>query len=109
LSKLSRTKGHDFERKIAQRFRVIFPRSRRQLEYNEMDCNGVDLADTGRYLIQCKRKKKYANPSAIAEIQVKDPSEIPVLITKADHKPPLAILPLEHLIELIAKYEGRNN
>lgn len=108
MSKLSRTKGHDFEREIAQRFRVVFPRARRQLEYNEMDCNGVDLADTGSYRIQCKRKKKYSNPSAIAEIQIKDPSDIPVLITKADHKQPLAILPLEHLIELIAKCEGKN-
>lgn len=108
MSKLSRTKGHDFEREMAQRFRVVFPRARRQLEYNEMDCNGVDLADTGLYRIQCKRKKKYANPSAIAEIQIKDPSEIPVLVTKADHKPPLAVLPLDHLLALIAKSEGRN-
>jgi hypothetical protein len=92
---------------MAQKFRAIFPRARRQLEYNEMDCNGVDLADTGRYLIQCKRKKKYVNPSAIGEIQIKDPSEIPVLITKADHKPPLAVLPLDALIGLIAVAEGQ--
>jgi hypothetical protein len=86
---------------------VIFPEARRQLEYNELDCNGVDLAHTGRYLIQCKRKKKYVNPSAIAEVQLKGTADVPILITKADHKQPLAILPLDHLIELIAKSERK--
>ncbi len=107
MGKLSRTKGHDFEREIAQKFRVIFPEARRQLEYNEMDCNGVDLAHTGRYLIQCKRKKKYVNPSAIAEVHLKSAADVPILITKADHKPALAILPLDHLIELIVNSEQK--
>lgn len=107
MGKLSRTKGHDFEREMAHRFRAVFPRARRQLEYNEMDCNGVDLAETGRYLIQCKRKRKYVNPSVIAEVQLKEAGDVPILITKADHKPVLAILPLDHLIELIANSEQR--
>ncbi len=107
MGKLSRNKGHDFEREIAQKFRVIFPEARRQLEYNELDCNGVDLVETGRYLIQCKRKRKYVNPSAIAEVQLKEDGDVPILITKADHKPVLAILPLDHLIELIANSERK--
>ncbi len=106
MGKLSRTKGHSFEREIAQIFRAVFPRARRQLEYNEMDCNGIDLTETGPYRIQCKRMKKYVNPSAIEEIKLRNPAaETPVLITKADHKPALAILPLDSLMQLIERSE----
>jgi len=45
--KMSRTKGHSYEREIANRFKDIYPNARRQLEYHEDDCHGVDIQDTG--------------------------------------------------------------
>ena len=99
---IARDKGHGFEREIAIRLREVFPRARRQLEYQIQDCKGVDIAETGHYRIQCKRLKKYVNPSKIEEIQLQMPEvEIPVLITKADRKPALAVLPLDVLIRLL--------
>lgn len=96
--KMSRTKGHGFERLIAQMLRVVFPKAVRQLEYQEG--LGVDLANTGIYDIQCKRYAKYVSISKIEEVPAKD-GRVPVLITKGDNKPIMAVLPLEHLIELI--------
>jgi hypothetical protein len=108
MSKSSRKKGHEFEREIAWQLRGIFPEARRHLEYHKSDCNGVDLVNTGPYRFQCKRHKKYASVSDIDEIQLKDrKAEIPVLITKADHRPVLAVLPFDALVELIAAAEGR--
>jgi hypothetical protein len=102
MGKRSRTKGHDFEREVAQAFRPVYPEARRQLEYNEADCNGVDLAHTGPYRVQCKRMKKYVNPSVIEEVKLRDAkAEIPVLVTRADKKPALAVIPLDALIGLI--------
>ena len=101
MGKMSRTKGHSFERLIAKALRVVFKSARRQLEYQIDDCLGVDLAETGPYRIQCKRFKGYAPISAIEEIKCNEElGDIPVLITQGDHKRILAVIPFEHLIRL---------
>jgi hypothetical protein len=99
-----RQKGHQFERDTAIAFRKIFPDARRHLEYQDGQAFGVDLANTGIYLIQCKRNKKYASLSAIEEIQI-CPIEggVPVLVTKGDNKEPLACLPLSHFLKLLSE------
>jgi hypothetical protein len=98
-----RTKGHSFERWCAEQFRKVFPDAKRHLEYQAGEALGRDLANTGDYLVQCKRGRKYCNPSRIEEIQI-DPIEcgIPVLITKGDDKEPLACLPLSSFLKLLA-------
>lgn len=112
--KLSREKGHNFERKTAERFRTVFPEAKRHLEYQSSAAAlGIDITNTGRYRIQCKRTALYVNPSRIFEIRV-DPNEdvTPVLITKADRQPTLAVLPFEKLMELIEfheRYKGIEN
>lgn len=98
MSKLSRTKGHSFERDVARRLHPIFPDARRQLEYQEG--LGIDLTNTGNLAIQCKRYKKYVNPSMIEEVPEGD--HIPVLITQADRKKPIACLYLDDLIKILA-------
>ena len=98
----SRNKGHAFERKIARMFREAgFPNAQRQLEYQEG--KGVDLQNTGRYLVQCKRGKQYAPITKIEEVYSsldKNNNHIPVLITKADRKEVMAVIPLDHFLEI---------
>lgn len=101
LSQKSRNKGHKFEREIAKRLRKVFPEARRQLEYHQNDANGVDIQQTGRYRIQCKRFKKYAPVSCIEEVQLNGPDEVPVLVTKGDNAPILAVLPFDELLRLL--------
>ncbi len=102
MGKLSRTKGHSFERLVAILLRPIFFGARRHLEYHERDANGVDLINTGAYKIQCKRGRKYASISAIKEITFDElMGEVPILVTKADGEPILAVLPLDELIHLL--------
>lgn len=104
MGKLSRTKGHSFERWVAKEFRKIFPQARRHLEYQMGEAFGVDVANVGEYRVQCKRGKKYSSVSALKEIQI-CPIEggIPVLVTKGDNEIPLAILPFEHFLHLVKK------
>jgi hypothetical protein len=104
IGKLSRNKGHSFERLIAKKFRPIFPDAKRHLEYQKSEARGFDLDGVGEYKVQCKRGRKYANPSAIEEIQL-CPIEggIPVLITQGDFKEPMAVLPLEHFLNLLRR------
>lgn len=100
MSKLSRTKGHGFEREVARAFVAAgYDGARRQLEYHINDAQGVDLQGTGSWRVQCKRGRKYANPNKIEEI--KDLTGKPVLVTRADDKPALAVMRLEDFLALI--------
>lgn len=109
VGKLSRTKGHSFERWVAIQLRHIFPNCRRHLEYQDAEANGVDLVNTGRYMIQCKRGRKYSSISAIKEVSYEPlTGEVPILITKADGEIPLAVIPFDELIELIGKTTPEN-
>lgn len=95
--KTSRTKGLSYEREIAQAFRPIFPEAIRQLEYQEG--LGIDLANTGRLRIQCKRGKKYAPLSKIKEAE--DGDGIPCLVTRADRDRSIVALYLEDFLALL--------
>jgi len=93
MGKLSRTKGHSFERQVAIDVRGVFPKARRQLEYHEDDCRGVDIQGTDPFKIQCKKMKKYAPITCIEEVQCdRQLGDIPVLVTAGDHKEPVAVL-----------------
>lgn len=102
--KLSRRKGHSFEREIAIALRVVFPEARRHLEYQDAEANGVDLVQTGHYRFQLKRGRKPAALSAIKEVTADEEfGEIPVLITQGDHERILAVVPFEHFLHLVVK------
>ncbi len=103
-----RTKGHSFERWVANTLLKIFPDAKRHLEYQAREADGRDIDHTGRYKIQCKRGRKYASLSAIKEVQI-DPIEcgIPVLITKGDNEQPIACLPYSHFLKLLAYEKAR--
>lgn len=102
MSKLSRNKGHSFEREIASLLRPIFPEVRRHLEYQASEARGVDLDATGPFRIQCKRGKRYASISAIEEVQV-CPIEggIPLLVTKGDRTDITVTLYFDDFINLL--------
>ncbi len=108
--KLSREKGHKFERDTANAFKAIFPEAKRHLEYQTVSAAlGIDITGTGDYRVQCKRTALYANPSRIFEIRI-DPERdgdglTRILVTKADRLPTLAVLPFEKLMELISFHE----
>lgn len=97
--KHSRTKGHSFERECARDFQSIgFPDARRHLEYQDGEANGVDIKNTGLFAIQCKRGQQYAPITKIEEVQIPG---LPLLITKADKKPAMAVLPWKELMKMI--------
>lgn len=93
---MSRTKGLAYEREIAIALRPLFPNAKRQLEYQEG--LGVDLTDTGRLRIQCKRGKKYA---PLSKIQEAAGDGIPALVTKGDRTETLIALSLEDFIQCL--------
>ena len=105
--KTNRRKGHSFEREVANDIKHIFPEAKRQLEYQTDECQGVDIANTGRYKIQCKNHKRYVSVNTIKEIEC-DKKDVPIVVTKGRRiLPAMAILPWKDLIDLIRKAEQR--
>lgn len=102
VGKLSRTKGHDFERSIAAKLREIFPDARRQLEYHESDAKGVDIQGTGIWCFQCKRGRKAHPISGIKEIDLTHfPDGKPVLVTKGDNDETYAVIRFTDFLDLL--------
>lgn len=98
----ARVKGLSFEREVANRLKHIFPHARRHLEFQDAEANGTDLVNTGRYKIQCKKYKQYVNINKIEEVMIEDAlGEIPVVVSAADGKKPMVVLPLDEFIRLV--------
>lgn len=97
-----RAKGHSFERYIARLMQYVgYAQAQRQLEYQINQAQGIDLAGTGRYKIQCKKTKKYVPLNTINEVKAKG-DDIPVLIAAGDGEPPLVTMRLEDWLELVS-------
>lgn len=94
-------KGKAFERFVAQEIGHIFPDAQRMLEYQGSNVIGTDLENTDVFRFQCKCTANYANPSKIFEIREKDPNHIPVLVTKGNNRPAMAVVPFDKFVTLL--------
>lgn len=102
--RMSRRKGHSFEREIASRLRVVFPDARRQLEYHADDARGVDIQGTGAFKIQCKRGRSYASINKINEVQCERAlGDVPILVTQGDFTEPMVALYFEDFLLLLKR------
>ena len=101
----ARLKGHNFERRIAKKFRDegIFPDAARQLEYQTG--LGVDLTNTDEWDFQLKRTKKYAPLTKINEVpSVKGRKRC--LIAKGDNQPTLVTVDLDVFIDMMKQIKS---
>jgi len=96
----ARQKGLSFERNIANELGHIFPEAKRHLEsQSDEAAKGVDISNTGVFNIQCKFHQAYKNPSEVLRIKA-DEGEIPVLVTKANGREPMAVMPFSKFVTL---------
>lgn len=105
----ARRKGHGFERELVTLLRPYFPKARRQLEFQKDCALGTDLAETGRFRFQCKKLANYASVNTIEEVQCDRElfGEVPILVTKADGKPAMAVMHLEDFLSLLGNASKR--
>jgi len=95
--KLSRTKGHSFERLIAKEFRPYYSDALRVLEYQVAE--GVDVA-AGPFAIQCKRMKKSIPMNKLFEIQGHE-EYFRLLVSKVDREDALVTMTFEQFMKLV--------
>lgn len=122
----ARRKGHAFERACAHEWQEMgwegarTTRAARGGDWSLTD-NGTDLEGTWPFAVQCKRLKQYVSVNTIEEItKERKPTSIegttirgsrmeldfahdniPLLLTKADGKPTMAILPWADLQKIL--------
>lgn len=103
MSKINvRQKGHSFERFVARLMQYVgYTKAHRQLEFQINNALGIDIAETGRFKIQCKKTKKYVPLNTINEVKAKA-NDIPVLIAAGDGEPPLVVMHLADWLELVS-------
>lgn len=120
--KTARRKGHDFERDIARQFReelgfidCMTKREARGGDWHLTD-DGRDLIGTSPFSVQCKRLANYASVNTIEEItpkviRVRLPDgtdhvaeDVPLLLTKANGKETMAVLPWSELKKFLRAY-----
>lgn len=102
-----RAKGIRFEQEVARALKYIFPNAERQLEVQVSDCQGTDLRGTDPFQFQCKRLRQYAPIARIEEVQKKTKKHVPVLVTRGDHVPAVAVLYFEDFVNLVEQCMGK--
>lgn len=64
-----------------------FKEAKRHLEYQADEATGIDLVNTGQFLVQCKAMKKMPNiPKVFGEFEYDDDEMMPVVVFKVDQK-----------------------
>jgi hypothetical protein len=99
MSKSQRDKGKRGELEAVRQLRRVFPDAARRILNDAANETGVDLKGTGRLLIQVKNHRRYVPCSTLKEIR--EVGGIPVVMTKADHKPWLVVMKLDDLLKIL--------
>ena len=100
-------KGKQFERDLANILGHIFPDAARHLEFQAFEsCKGVDLQGTDIFKFQLKNYQGYAPIGKIFEIKELKEGDIPVLVSKGNRLPAMAVLPLNCFIEMLEVFYG---
>lgn len=106
MGKAQRTKGHSFERRVAALLRKIYPESRRLLEYQDGEANGVDIKNTGNFKVQCKAMRAQPRIASIfTEFKKLTQEDIPCVVWKQDGKGEYIAFKLEDALLLINAFE----
>jgi len=92
-----------------KKVRELHPQlSERDVRFTPMGVSGVDVQLSAEafskfpYAVECKRRAKFTTLYNEFEQQKKEPGE-PLLVYRGDHKPALAIITLDHFMELLKK------
>lgn len=102
----SRTKGHQYERELARRFRAIFPDARRGLQ-SRMGYQGeaVPDVDIPCFWVECKRGARVKYRAAMAQAVRDCPKgKMPVTIIREDRSEATVTMLLEDFLELVAEW-----
>lgn len=83
--KASRTKGHNFERKIANLLKPLFPNAKRGYQTRFGGIEECDVEGTP-FHIECKIGKRIGVPAAIRQMEADCGDREPVLVSKRDRE-----------------------
>jgi HJR/Mrr/RecB family endonuclease len=101
MSKLSRDKGAEFEREVAKLFHKLgYPDAKRRL--GQARDSGHDLDDTGRFVVECKRRRTtIENEAWLAQVQQSARrSKLPIVVARSDGGSPYVLMTWKTFTEI---------
>ena len=108
MGKMSRTKGHNFERLVAKMLRVVFPDARRGLQYK--DPRECDVEGTP-FRIECKRLARVSAADVLGAImqckrdgEEHDDDRPCIAVTKADQREALVHMTLDTFMTIVERH-----
>lgn len=106
MGKAQRQKGHAWERECAKSLRPLDELARRKLEYNPMDCDGVDIQTSLPLRVQCKagRSMSMAIKGWFEAKKGSRPGIFPVCAFKPNRLGRFAVLDWDHFLEIFSVY-----
>jgi hypothetical protein len=103
----SRTKGHQWERDVANSLKAIDPTAKRNLEYQEG--SGFDISMELPLKIQCKCQKRPNFVAALSEAEsaCKETSHMPLAAIKVTGKGCYALVKWSDMVRLLEHFYGK--
>lgn len=107
MGKSQRTKGHDFERKIASRFRELWESAKRGFQTRGGTSEAPDVDGTP-FFIECKKGKRTNIKAAYRQALGATDGRVPIAVTQDDREEILVTLSLTHFLLLIRSIFWKN-
>jgi len=106
----ARNKGHQFEIYVRNIFRILgYPDAKTSRSCNrELDAAGVDLVETGRYLVQCKAVERSQDMHKLLDKMPKPPGTMPLVMHKRNRQGITVSMPLEAFLRLATAFERQH-
>mgnify|MGYP001202845303 FL=1 len=96
----SRTKGHSFERHVANLFKQLGFEARRGLQYRDGE-DAADVVGVADYWIECKRGKRVAIKRAMNQASEACKDKQPIVVSKEDRSPIFVTMKFDTFAELL--------
>ena len=113
MGRMQRNKGAKWERELAIMLRGIYPGARRGLSQPRSGCDVPDVEDAGPYWWEAKHGKQVNLRAALRQAIEAEAAwraahpesgpRVPVVVAKDDRREPVALLPLEAFLSLLAQ------
>jgi hypothetical protein len=106
MSRAQRDRGARFEREVVDAAKAAgYPLAARTSDGRHQRTRG-DIAGVPGVSIECKRTEKFSIRQAWAQaLEQAAATDLPVVVTRWDHGPALAVLPLDELLALLKHRE----
>lgn len=105
MGRMSRRKGHDWEREVATRFREVFGHDEVRRGLQSRSGEEVPDVEVPCFWVECKRERRTNPKAALLQAAAATPKgRMPIAICKDDRQEPTVTLLFDDFLELVGEW-----